>query len=487
MEIDKYLPPKPLWTPLPGPQEMALRSEADVIGFGGSAGGGKSFLLLGLAILHHQRSLILRREAKQTRGFMEEVREHFPGIGRLNENTGIWRDLPGGRVVEFGGVKDPGDEQAYKGRPRDLLGIDEADLFTKRQVQFLQGWVRTRIPGQRCRTVLTFNPPSTVEGRWLLEYFGPWIDEKHPNPAGPGEVRWFATLPDGREVERPNGEPFVEGKETIRPLSRTFIPSRVTDNPYYMATNYIAVLQALPEPLRSQLLYGDMRAGIQDDAWQLIPTEWVRLAQARWTENPPEGQALTAIGADVAHGGADKTVVAPKYGAWFAPLKKYQGRDTDSGEKAAHLIMREMPEGSDAPVNVDAIGYGSECHAELKKIIGKRAIAVNVGSKPDPPVFDRSKKYELGNVRAAMFWKLREAFDPVNGDDLMLPPDPELLGDLTAMKFEVKSGRIFVEKKEDIKQRLGRSPDCADAVALAHWRVKLWKLTADMFGFYNLR
>jgi hypothetical protein len=87
----------------------------------------------------------------------------------------------------------------------------------------------------------------------------------------------------------------------------------------------------------------------------------------------------------------------------------------------------------------------------------------------------------MGNVRSAIFWRLREALDPVNGDALMLPPDPELLGDLTAMKFEVRSGKIWVEGKDEIKKRLGRSPDCGDGVGLAHWRVKLWKLTAEMF------
>ena len=34
--------------------------------------------------------------------------------GRFNQTQGIWRDLPGGRQIEFGGCKDPGDEQAYQ-------------------------------------------------------------------------------------------------------------------------------------------------------------------------------------------------------------------------------------------------------------------------------------------------------------------------------------------------------------------------------------
>jgi hypothetical protein len=50
----------PLWQPLPGPQTITYVSPADVTGYGGAAGGGKSDLALGLAITAHQQSLILR-------------------------------------------------------------------------------------------------------------------------------------------------------------------------------------------------------------------------------------------------------------------------------------------------------------------------------------------------------------------------------------------------------------------------------------------
>ena len=34
----------------------------------------------------------------------------------------------------------------------------------------------------------------------------------------------------------------------------------------------MATLQSLPEPLRSQMLYGDFNAGTEDDSMQVIPT-----------------------------------------------------------------------------------------------------------------------------------------------------------------------------------------------------------------------
>ena len=47
------------------PQQMAYESRADIMLFGGAAGGGKSALLIGLALTRHQRSIIYRRESKQ--------------------------------------------------------------------------------------------------------------------------------------------------------------------------------------------------------------------------------------------------------------------------------------------------------------------------------------------------------------------------------------------------------------------------------------
>ncbi len=470
--LQEQLRRRNLWTPNQGPQAWALQSQADVIGFGGAAGGGKSHLLLGLALTAHRRSVILRLESTQGGGLIDDARAILGTLGSFNATTGLWRDLPGDRQVQFAGVSGPGAEQKHKGRAKDFLGIDEADQFSEHVVRFLMGWVRTTVKDQHCRTVLCFNPPSTAEGRWLLAFFGPWIDRKHPRPAVPGELRWYATLKSGVEIERPSGTPFTDQGETIQPKSRTFFPARVQDNPALMATGYLSTLLSMPEPLRSQLAYGDMEAGIQDDAWQVIPTAWVEAAQKRWTPIPPAGQPLSCIGADIARGGADSTVPALRYGPWFARLKKYQGACTDDGPKAAYLILKDHD--GKAPVHFDVIGCGSSAYDAAKERIGKLAIPINVAQPTD--WFDRSHKYRLTNVRTAMYWLLREALDPETGDNLALPPDPELLGDLTSPRFEVRASGIVVEAKEHLRERLGRSPDAGDAVALCHLRPQKRKL-----------
>jgi hypothetical protein len=456
---------------------MAYHSAADILGYGGAAGGGKSDLLIGLACTKHLRSLVLRREAVQLRALIDRSREVFANTGaKFNENTGVWRGLPGGRQLEFGGVANPGDEQKYRGRPHDLLAFDEADQFTEAVVRFLTAWLRTTRANQSCRVVICFNPPASAEGRWLLSYFGPWIDPKHPRPAAPGELRWYATLPDGKEEERHDGTPFLHGRETIKPRSRTFVPARVADNPYLMATDYVATLQALPEPLRSQLLYGDMAAGSEDDPWQVIPTAWVRLAQERWTPDVPEGFAMSAIGVDVARAGKDKTVIAPRYGPWFAPMSKFPGSATPDGPTVAARV-HAVHDGR-AVVNIDMTGgWGGSPYDCLAPSLGELLVGVNNSARAEGT--DRSGKLGFVNVRAASYWRLREALDPDHGEGLMLPPDAELMADLCAPRYSVQARGIAVEPKEDIIKRIGRSPDVGDACVLALWHQRkreLWIL-----------
>lgn len=208
-----------------------------------------------------------------------------------------------------------------------------------------------------------------------------------------------------------------------------------------------------------------------DDAWQLIPTAWVQLAQARWTDKPPKGQRQSALGVDVARGGADSTVIIERWGSWFSRPRKYQGPETDDGPKAAALALKQHRDNS--PINVDAIGVGSSCIDSLRGLVDPSLVnGIMVGNSPVPVVWDRARRYRPYNVRAAMYWKLMEALDPEKGEDIALPPDKEVLTELTALRYEPRGAYIYLEKKDAIKERLGHSPDCADAIALAFWNAR---------------
>lgn len=458
-----------VWRPLPGPQTMAYESLADVIGFGGAAGGGKSDLAIGKALTQHQVVQIFRREGTELGGIIGRVEEVLGHRNGLGGKPPVWRSPHGKcRLIEFGSVPNLGDERKFQGRAKDLLVIDEAANFLEAQVRFLMGWVRTVDPNQRTQTLMTFNPPTNADGRWVVSFFAPWIDPKFPGKrAQPGELRYVAVL-GGKDVWVDSGEPFTHDGELIRPQSRTFIPSRIADNPFL--ANYMTTLQALPEPLRSQMLYGDFTAGMEDDPWQVIPTKWVEAAQARWKPKPARSEQM-ALGVDVARGGKDNTTIAERYKTpdtdhWYEQLADGKtavpGTETPDGPKVAGLVIAVRRDS--APVAIDVIGVGASPYDTLKGI-NVQVLGVNVAEAANAT--DKSGLLRFFNLRSQLWWQFRELLDPANGHNVVLPPDQQLLAELCAPKWELSGKTIKVESREDIIKRIGRSPDRATAYILA--------------------
>jgi hypothetical protein len=484
---------KPVWLPNPGPQTLAYDCEADITGYGGAAGGGKSQLVTGLAMTAHRRALIIRQEKVSTRKFVQDIAKAKGDRDGYSSQGSTWAFTGPdgvGRMIEFAGMENEGDEEKQQGVDYDLKAYDEVTQMRERQVRYTIGWARTDIPGQRVRVLMTFNPPTTAEGRWIIKFFGPWLDPKHHNPAKDGELRWFTTIGDNEDYEVDGPEPFViredgsfdyafdpdeftgeKAIEIIKPMSRTFITARVTDNPYYMQSGYIRQLQALPEPLRSQMLRGDFTAGVEDPAWQVIPTAWIEAAQERWRPRDAKG-VMDSLGVDAARGGnmgsslgatgKDKMVISRRHGTWFDKLLSIKGVDVNDGYLAAAQVIRFRKD--DAPVHLDVIGIGTSPYDVLTNT-HVQTIAINGAAKSLG--VDASGLLAFVNLRAELHWRMREALDPKNPDPIALPPDPELLADLAAPTYKLVPGGIQVESKEDLKKRIKRSPDKGDAVIYA--------------------
>lgn len=451
----------PIWEPTPGPQTEALSTSADILFYGGAAGGGKTDLLVGAASTEQLRSIIFRREATQLVAVVSRAKEINEGFSYNGQDKILTTSE--GRVIEFGSCKDAGDEIKYQGRAHDLKGFDEITHFTEQQFRFLCGWMRSTDPTVRQRVIATGNPPTDSDGEWVKKFWGPWLDEDHPNPAEPGELRYYVTYDSGIETEV-DGPELVKDPgtgELIKPKSRTFIPSKIEDNPFLMETGYKATLQALPEPLRSQMLKGDFKAGVEDDPWQVLPSSWVQAAMDRWIQLDPVPE-MDSMGVDVARGGRDRTVIATRHGGWFAPLHVFPGKATPNGQAVAGLALQFLRDA--APIHVDVIGVGASAFDHLEEN-GIQTVPVNAAGASNRR--DVSGKYGMVNKRAELYWDLREALDPRSRSLIALPNDPELKADLCAPRFKVTARGIQVESKEDLIKRIGRSPDKGDAVLLA--------------------
>lgn len=458
----------------PNPQKIAIKSEADEVFYGGAAGGGKTDLLLGLALTEHKKSVIFRRVNPNLQEIEDRLIEIVGTDENFNKSKKILRQ--DGIRLELESCQYEDDKKKQQGRPRDLYGFDEITEFSQTQYQFIIGWNRSTDSNQRCRVVVAGNPPIDEAGSWVIGAWGPWLDPTHSHRAEAGELRWYY-YDDDNIVWLDNPEPVEIDGERVTPKSRTFIPAKLEDNPHLLHDDhYVSVLMSYPEPLRSIFRRGDFGAGAKADPWQVIPTAWVKLAQKRWLERQKPDMPCSGVGADIARGGADKLAVSRRYGTWFEKIKKVPGIDVEDGPAAAGLIMSELSNESQIGyINIDVIGVGASAFDSLKVIYPGKVIPVNAASKSEYEVKEKDEGIQskvvlkMRNMRAEYHWRLREALDPIHGDGLALPPGNEIVADLCAARWKLMAGGVVqIENKEDIKQRLGRSPDVGEAIMLAH-------------------
>jgi hypothetical protein len=224
---------------------------------------------------------------------------------------------------------------------------------------------------------------------------------------------------------------------------------------------------------------GEFSTGADD----LIPLAWVEAAQERWHELNRKGQLeenpLKAIGADIADSGVDRTALAYRHGNTISRIVYGAGKLTsvDGPQYGSELmaatgrIRRKMEVHKDASAVVDVGGgWGASVVGALKESFTQLRVVAFQGMVPTAWK-DRTGEMKFLNLRAAAYWNLREMLDPKNHEDVALPPDNDLVEDLTIPKWlpEDSHGRTRLEPKDSVKDRLGRSPDAGDSVAMAFW------------------
>ena len=191
----------------------------------------------------------------------------------------------------------------------------------------------------------------------------------------------------------------------------------------------------------------------------LIPLAWIEAAMERWHDMPDGGKPVE-IGVDVARFGSDKTVIATRRGQKVMSLQVFPQKSVT--ESTGLIIDMARQEGTSV-VRVDEIGIGGGVVDTLSENMYYDT-GVDVSKAP----IDKDR---FANLRAELWWNLREMLDvdPVrNPEPIGLPPDDNLLAELSSVQYKYNSrGQVQIEAKEDMKKRLGHSPDRADAVVLA--------------------
>lgn len=346
--------------------------------------------------------------------------------------------------------------------------FDEVGDFTQTQYTFICAWNRSTKKGQKSRVVATGNPPTRAKGLWVIERWAAWLNPNHPNPAADGEIRWYLIDEEGREREVNGPGPHQVGHEMIRARSRSFIRAKLSDNPDLAATDYDANLAALPPELRLAYREGRFDMSLKDVPNQIIPTDWVRQAQQRWTKQKPKEVPQCVMGVDMSGGGDDPMIIASRYDGWYDELIEIPGKSLPMeslGRTAAGHVIANRRNNSLVVVDMGG-GYGGSLYEHLKENLIPASAYKGAESCAKR---SRDGKLRFANKRSAALWLFREALDPGQngGSPIMLPDDPKLVADLTTPTFEMGANGIKAQSKEDVVSKLGRSPDRGDAVVMA--------------------
>lgn len=362
----------------PGPQEQALASDADVVIFGGAAGGGKSWgLLLSVAQHAHLSTFaaeIFRRtypELTATGGLWPESFRLFPHVrGVSNESNLRWR-FPSGATVKFSHMQHASNRFDWKGAQIPCLLFDQLESFEETQFWYLLSRNRSPLPGLRPWAFGTCNPVPADDqtGGWLRRLIDWWIGpDGFAIPERSGVVRWVVRRPSDDALvwfgDRPTADLAARTLGT-EPKSVTFIRSRLEDNPGLLATDpgYRSRIMLLPLIERERLLGGnwDIRpaAGLVfDRAWfdvvEYPPAEARRVRY--WDKGGSAGSGDWSAGVRIAVDDARGlyTVEDVVRGQWSALDRERVIRQTAEADGYEVAVWEEQEPGSGGKESAEA-------------------------------------------------------------------------------------------------------------------------------------
>jgi predicted phage terminase large subunit-like protein len=273
----------------PGPQTEFLSTSADICIYGGAAGGGKTVGLILEPLRHVGRvanftAVFFRRTTPQIAnpgGLWDESRNFYPRLGGTPHlGAREWR-WPRGGKIKFSHLQFDATVYDWQGAQIALICFDELTHFTAHQFFYMVSRNRSTC-GVRPYIRATCNPDAES---WVADFLAWWIDPITglPIPERAGVVRYYirvsekivwADRPEDLARHLPQLEELPPGVEPPRPISVTFIPAKVFDNPALLQVNpeYLGYLLSLPTLERERLLGGNWK--IRPAAGLYFKREW---------------------------------------------------------------------------------------------------------------------------------------------------------------------------------------------------------------------
>ncbi|HEX3029653.1 MAG TPA: terminase family protein [Clostridia bacterium] len=434
-----------LWQPQPV-QEKMLSSSVNEVLFGGAKGGGKSDALLFGALRYIDRSnykaLIVRRTFPRLKEIIDRSMVFSRLGGKYNKQEKTWQFYKNSQragKISFGHCQNTGDEYNYQGHQYHYIAFDQVEEFSENMFTIISACGRK-----------TDDTPVYIRAT--------------ANPGGEGKVwvrnRWIK----GKSAERVYfTENCVEGK-TVK-LSSMFIPATVYDNHILLAKNpeYVAFLMNLPDKYRKMYLYGQW--DIEDDPDQLVSFEFLERGYNNGLNKGAGaggyGEERIFLGVDVARFGDDTTEIAYLRNDVVTKIESYEKLDI---VRVAGIVEKKILAERICPENIgiDVVGLGAGVYDILRS---KGYPVVSIGSG-ERPLENSEQAYRYKNLRAQMCWSFREKLRL--GETGIGIRDSVFEEEALAVRYFISNEReIQIESKEEIKKRLGRSPNKFDAAVYA--------------------
>ncbi len=192
------------------------------------------------------------------------------------------------------------------------------------------------------------------------------------------------------------------------------------------------------------------------------------------------------VGVDIAGMGRDFNIFGERAGMIvedlypYVPLRKTETIHMEVAGKIVNIYNKNK--WRKPSFHIDTIGEGAGVFSRLKEQNYECVHSVK-GSNKSGELSDKTKNLKFVNMRGYMYWKVREFIQ----DGGAIPRNDFLTEELTQVRYNFdSSGRIVIEKKEDIKKRIGRSPDYADALTHTFHPKRRRKVKSDGSALSNL-
>lgn len=209
----------------------------------------------------------------------------------------------------------------------------------------------------------------------------------------------------------------------------------------------------------------------------LIPPQWLELAHQRWKDAHgmmPITDEPRILGVDVAGMGRDCSCFVERRGPWTTPFEVHNSGGVADHMAVAGKIRARRRQQPDLYASIDTIGEGAGVYSRCveqerdrdRKYIISCKYSKGAERRNGKDLTDLTGQYVFRNMRSYLFWCVRDWLNPKNNTGAMLAPDDAFDEEAMEIKWFFNSaGKVQIEEKEDIKSRLGRSPDRFDALA----------------------